>query len=124
MTVKEVVDIGAPKAGPYSLGLKAGNLIFVSGQVMEPGASGISEQTITALEKIKKILKAAGANVSDIVKITVYLKNMSDFKKMNSAYKDFFEKNGITEKYPTRTTIEAVCPVPNGLVEIDAIALI
>ncbi|MHA2183584.1 MAG: RidA family protein [Promethearchaeota archaeon] len=124
MTEKEVIDIGAAKAGPYSLGLKVGNLIFVSGQVMEPGASGIKEQTITALEKIKKIIEAAGATVSDIVKITVYLKNMSDFKEMNNAYKDFFEKNRITEKYPTRSTIEAVSPLPNALVEIDAIAVI
>ncbi|MHA2474633.1 MAG: RidA family protein [Promethearchaeota archaeon] len=124
MTEKEVIDIGAAKAGPYSLGLKVGNLIFVSGQVMEPGASGIKEQTITALEKIKKIIEAAGATVSDIVKITVYLKNMSDFKEMNNAYKGFFEKNRITEKYPTRSTIEAVSPLPNALVEIDAIAVI
>jgi 2-iminobutanoate/2-iminopropanoate deaminase len=124
MTEKQVIDIGAAKAGPYSLGLKAGNLIFVSGQVMEAGASGIKKQTITALEKIKKIIEAAGATVSDIVKITVYLKNMSDFKEMNSVYKGFFDKNGINGNYPTRTTIEAVCPLPNGLVEIDAIAVI
>lgn len=124
MTEKEIIDIGVAKAGPYSLGLKAGNLIFVSGQVMEPGATGIKEQTITALEKIKKIIEAAGATVSDIVKITVYLKNMSDFKEMNSVYKGFFDKNGVTGNYPTRTTIEAACPLPNGLVEIDAIAVI
>ncbi|MHA1912895.1 MAG: RidA family protein [Promethearchaeota archaeon] len=124
MVEKEVIDIGTPKAGPYSLGLKAGNLVFISGQVMDPGANGIKEQTFTALEKIKKILEAAGATVSDIVKITVYLKSMLDFKEMNSAYRDFLEKNGVDEKFPTRTTIEAVCPLPNGLVEIDAIAVI
>ncbi|MHA2399691.1 MAG: RidA family protein [Promethearchaeota archaeon] len=124
MTEKEEIDIGTAKAGPYSLGLKAGNLIFVSGQVTEPGAKGIKEQTISALEKIKKILEASGASVSDLVKITVYLKNMSDFREMNNAYKTFFETNAITEKYPTRSLVEAVCPLPNGLVEIDAIAII
>ena len=124
MVELEVIDTGAPKVGPYSLGLKAGNLVFISGQVMEPGAKGINEQTFTALEKIKKILEATGATVSNVVKVTVYLKSMSDFKEMNITYKEFWEKYGITEKFPTRTTIEAACPLPNGLIEIDAIAVI
>jgi 2-iminobutanoate/2-iminopropanoate deaminase len=118
----EVIDTGGPKAGPYSLGIKTGNLIFISGQVMEPGAKGINEQTLTALEKIKNILEAAGARVSDIVKTTIYLKKMTDFKIMNQVYKEFFEQNGVKEKFPARTTVEAACPLPEGLIEIDAIA--
>jgi len=120
----EVIDTGAPKAGPYNHGIKAGNLVFISGQVTDPGAKGINEQTLTAFEKIKKVLEAAGARVSNIVKTTVYLKNMSDFKKMNGAYEDFFLQNGVQEKFPARTTIEATCPLPNGLIEIDAIAVL
>jgi 2-iminobutanoate/2-iminopropanoate deaminase len=120
----EVIDTGGPKAGPYSLGIKAGNFVFLSGQVMDPGAKDIKEQTLTALEKIKKILKAAGAKVSDIVKTTVYMKNMTDFKEMNKVYKEFFVQNGVEEKFPARTTVEAACPLPDGLIEIDAIAVL
>jgi len=120
----EVIDTGSPKVGPYNLGIKAGNLVFLSGQVGDQGAKGIKEQTLTAFEKIKKILEVVGASVSNIVKTTVYLKNMSNFKEMNDAYKDFFLQNGITEKFPARTTIEATCPLPNGLIEIEAIAVL
>lgn len=120
----EEIDTGGPKAGPYSLGLKAGNIIFISGQVADQSIEGITNQTTGALEKIKKILVSAGAGVSNIVKITVYIKKMSDFKEMNEAYKEFFEHNNVKEKYPTRTTIEATCPLPNGLIEIDAIAVL
>ncbi|MFX1304828.1 MAG: RidA family protein [Promethearchaeota archaeon] len=120
----EEIDTGSPKAGPYSLGIKAVNLLFISGQVTTPEAQDIKEQTLSAFEKIKNILKAAGANVSNIVKVSVFLKNMSDFKEMNQAYKEFFEQNGVIEKFPARTTIEATCPLPYGLVEIDAIALV
>ncbi len=120
----EVIDTGAPKAGPYNLGIKTNNLIFISGQVATPEARDIKSQTFAAFEKIKKILEVAGANVSNLVKVSVFLKNMSDFKEMNQAYKEFFEQNGVSEKFPTRTTVEATCPLPYGLVEIDAIAIL
>ena len=64
----EVIDTGSPKAGPYSLGIKAGNLIFISGQVPDQNKKGIGEQTLSAFEKIKSILEASGAHVSNIVK--------------------------------------------------------
>ena len=120
----EVIDTGSPKAGPYSLAIKAANLLFISGQVTTPEAQSIREQTLSAFEKIKNILEAAGASVSNIVKVSVFLKNISDFKEMNQAYKGFFEQNGVTKKFPARTTIEATCPLPYGLIEIDAIAVI
>ena len=120
----EVIDTGSPKAGPYSLGIKAGNLIFISGQVPDPEKRGIREQTLSALEKIKSILGASGANVSNIVKVSVFLKNMDDFKNMNQVYSEFFRQNGVTEKFPARSTVEATCPMPGALVEIDAIAAI
>jgi len=120
----EVIDTDIPKAGPYNLGIKAGNFIFVSGQVTTPDARTIKEQTLAALDKIKKVLEAAGANVSNLVKVTVFLKNISDFKEMNYAYQEFFEQNGVSEKFPTRSTVEAVCPLPYGLIEIDAIAVL
>jgi len=120
----EIINTDIPKAGPYNLGIKAGNLIFISGQVTTPDARDIKEQTLAAFEKIKNILKATGASVSNLVKVTVFLKNMSDFNEMNQAYKEFFEQNDVSEKFPARTTIEAVCPLPYGLVEIDAIAIL
>jgi 2-iminobutanoate/2-iminopropanoate deaminase len=120
----EVIDTDIPKSGPYNLGIKAGNLLFISGQVSSPEARGIKEQTSVIFEKIKKILKAARASVSNIVKVTVFLKNMTDFNDMNSAYKEFFETNGVTEKFPARSTIEATCPIPYGLIEIEAIAIL
>jgi 2-iminobutanoate/2-iminopropanoate deaminase len=120
----EVIDSGTPTAGPYNLGIKAGNLIFISGQVTTPEAKDIKEQTIAALEKIKKILETAGASVLNIAKVTVFLKNISDFKEMNLAYKEFFEQNGVSEIFPARSTVEATCPLPYGLIEIDAIALL
>lgn len=120
----EVIDTGSPKAGPYNLGIKTNNLIFISGQVTTPETRDIKGQTLNALEKIKKVLEAAGAEVSHLVKVTVFLKNISDFKEMNQAYKEFFEQNGVSEKFPTRTTVEAKCPLPYGLIEIDAIAIL
>ena len=120
----EEIDTGSPKAGPYSLGIKAANLLFISGQVTTPEAQGIKEQTLSAFEKIKNILEAAGANVSNIVKVSVFLKNIIDFKEMNQAYKEFFEQNGVSNKFPARTTIKATCPLPYGLVEIDVIAVV
>jgi 2-iminobutanoate/2-iminopropanoate deaminase len=120
----EVIDTGSPKAGPYNLGIKAGNLIFISGQVPDPEKKGIREQTLSALEKIKSILGASGANVSNVVKVSVFLKDMDDFKNMNQAYSEFFEQNGVKVKFPARSTVEATCPMPGALVEIDAIAAI
>jgi len=120
----DVIDTGDPKAGPYSLGIKAGNLIFISGQVPSPEAKDIKQQTLSVLEKIKKILEETGASVSNIVKVSIFLRKMSDFNEMNDKYKEFFEKNGVTEKFPARSTVEATCPVPTALVEIDAIAVL
>lgn len=124
LTNIEVIDTGSPKAGPYSLGIKTGNLIFISGQVPDPGAENIKQQTQSAFEKIKKILEAAGASVSNIVKVSVFLKKISDFKEMNEAYREFFEQNGVNDRFPARSTVEATCPLPTALVEIDAIAII
>lgn len=125
MVEKEVIDAETPKAGPYSHPIKVGNLIFVSEQGPAPGTTDIGTQTSTSLENVKTILEVAGAHVSKIVKITVYLKNMDDFKKMNRAYKNFFKENGVTEKFPARSTVEISRLLAESmLIEIDAIAAI
>jgi len=119
----EVVNPGTPVAGPYSPGVKVGNLLFVSGQVSKPGTADIKEQTRSALDNVKKVVEAAGGSVSSIVKTTVFLTNFKDFGKMNRVYKQFFEDNGVTEKFPARSTVEVSNLVAEGLIiEIDAIA--
>lgn len=121
----EIIDIGTPKGGPYSHAVKTGNLIFVAGQVPDPKTTGIKEQTLSAFEKVKTVLEAGGASVSNIVKVTVFLINVSDFSVMNQTYKDFFVNNGVTEKFPARTTVEiSNLPLKGILLEIDVIAAI
>lgn len=120
----EIIDASIPKAGPYNLGIKAGNLLFISGQVTTPEARDIKGQTLASLGKIKRVLEAAGAGVSNLVKVTVFLNKISDFKEMNQAYEEFFKDNGVNEKYPARSTVQANCPLPYGLIEIDAIAVL
>ena len=123
--LEKVSPEGATVADPYSPGVKAGNLLFVSGQGPARGTTEIKEQTQTALENIKKIVEVAGAKVSNIVKITVFLKNINNFGKMNKIYKTFFEENGVTEKFPSRSTVEVSnFPVSGMLIEIDAIAVL
>lgn len=120
----EPIDPGIPKAGAYSPGVKSGDLIEVSGHRCVT-VETIEEQTISILEKIKKILETAGSRVSDIVKTTVFLKNMQDFQRMNEIYAKFFRMNGVVDRFPARTTVE----IPNlhekpMLIQIDATAYI
>lgn len=114
----------APAAiGPYSQAVKAGDLLFVSGQIPIDPATGafagedIVSQTRQSLTNIKNILEAAGYSCADVVKTTVLLANIEDFAAMNAVYAEFF-----TENCPARAAF-AVKDVPKGaLVEIEAIA--
>jgi 2-iminobutanoate/2-iminopropanoate deaminase len=115
----------APEAiGPYSQGVKLGNLLFVSGQVPFSRATGkmggdIKEQTRQSLENLKAILIAAGTSPANVLKTTVFLKNLDDFATMNEIYQEYFPKDP-----PARSTIE-VSRIPRGsLIEIEAIAAI
>ena len=108
--------------GPYSQGIKAGQFLFVAGQ--GPGdpktgkiASDIETQTRQTLQNVKAIIEASGFSMSDVVKTSIFLKDGSDFQKVNEVYKTFFQNNP-----PARTTIEAKFVAPNMLIEIDAIA--
>lgn len=110
-------------AGPYSPGLAIGEMVFVSGQAAVDPDTGeivpgsIEEQTEMTLSNMRRILEAAGATMNDCVKITVYLRDMAYFQRMNSVFRTFFNK-----PYATRTTVQAVL-YPGIEVEIDAIAL-
>lgn len=119
----EYIRPGTPVAGPYTPGVKIGTLLFVSGQGPAAGTDNIKDQTQTTLQNIKAIVEAAGLKVENIVKTTVFLKDMKDFGKMNRTYKKFFEENGVTENFPARTTVEvSQFPAAGMLVEIEAIA--
>lgn len=123
--LNEIITDKAPKAiGPYSQAIIAGNLVFVSGQIPavpstgEITASGISEQCEQVLNNLKGVLEAAGTGLSNVVKTTVFVKNMDDFAVVNEVYARYFNS-----PYPARSCIEAA-RLPKGvLVEIEAIAI-
>jgi 2-iminobutanoate/2-iminopropanoate deaminase len=115
---------GGPAAiGPYSPALRAGNLLFISGQVPMDAATGnlvdgdIAVQTRRVLENIGTLLSAAGLAHSDVVRTTVFLADMSDFAVMNGAYGEFF-----SEPYPARSTVQAARLPRDARIEIDVIA--
>ncbi|MFX1273796.1 MAG: RidA family protein [Promethearchaeota archaeon] len=120
----EYFNPGPPAAGPYTPVIKVGNLIFISGQIPEQENDGIREQTKNVLKKIKVLLESSGASISNVVKVNIYLKNIEDFKEMNDGYKEFFMNNGIKEKFPARTTVQAQPPIDGVDLEIDAIAVV
>ena len=116
----------APKAiGPYSQAVKAGNLMFISGQIPLDPESGdlvsqsIEDQAKQVLENVKSICEAAGCSLDDIVKISIFLTDLSNFAVVNDMMKEYF-----SEPYPARATVE-VSGLPLGVsVEIEAIVLI
>jgi 2-iminobutanoate/2-iminopropanoate deaminase len=117
----------APAAiGPYSQGIRAGNLVFTAGQIaLDPVtgqvvAPGIQEQTTQVLENLKAILEQAGSSLQQVVKATVFLKDFNDFAAMNAVYAVYLAPDGVTP--PARTTVEVSRLPKDVLVEIDLIA--
>jgi len=117
----------APAAiGPYSQGVRAGNLIFTAGQVaLDPAtqqvvAGGITEQTTRVLENLKAIIEAGGSNLAKAVKATVFLKDFNDFAAMNAVYGAYLATGGAAP--PARTTVEVSRLPKDVLVEIDLVA--
>jgi len=123
-TTKTVYTQEAPKPiGPYSQAVVSGNVVFCSGQIALDPVTGelvgktAGEQTERAIANLKAVLIRAGSELSHVVKVTLYLKNMKDFVEVNEAYSKHF-----VEMKPARSTVE-VSGLPRGaLVEIDAIA--
>lgn len=115
----------APTAiGPYSQAIQVGNIIYTSGQIpINPATGnivegGIKEQTRQSLTNIQAILEEAGLTMSNVVKTTVFMADMTDFADMNSVYAEFF-----SEPYPARSAV-AVKTLPKGaLVEIEVVAV-
>ena len=108
---------GLPANLPFSNGLQVGEMLWVAGT--EGVVSGdITEETRTALLNIKKVLDAAGFDVRDVVQVTVYLKDVDEFAKMNAVYREFF-----VDPRPTRTTVQVARLVNDARVEITAVAV-
>lgn len=115
----------APAAiGPYSQAIKAGDFVFLSGQIPIHPATGevvegdIKIQTRQVLENIKHILDAAGSSLDKVVKTTVFMKDLNDYVAMNDVYKEFFPN-----KPPARAAVQAAKLPRDAHVEIEAIAL-
>jgi 2-iminobutanoate/2-iminopropanoate deaminase len=116
---------GAPKAiGPYSPAIRAGQLLFVSGQVpIDPAtgemiSGGIADQTRRVLDNIGELLLAGGRSFGDVVRTTVFLADMNDFGAMNAVYGEYF-----AEPYPARATVQVARLPKDARVEIDVIAV-
>ena len=114
----------APAAiGPYSQGMRCGDMVFISGQLPINPATGafagedIASQTRQALTNIRAILESDGPTMANIVKTTVLLKNISDFSAMNEVYAEFFEG-----AYPARAAFEVAALPKDSLIEIEAVA--
>lgn len=116
----------APKAiGPYSQATKAGNTIYVSGQLPVDMATGelvtdsVEKATLASLNNIKAILEAGGAKIENIVRCGVFVKDLNDFAKVNAVYGEFFGNHK-----PARACVEVARLPKDALVEIEATAVL
>ena len=124
-TEKKVIKTDkAPKAiGPYSVATLVNHFVFTSGQIAldpESGAmveGGIEAETRQALINLKNVIEAAGTTLENVMKTTVFLKDINDFAKMNAVYGEFFPENS-----PARSAIQVAALPKGALVEIEAIA--
>lgn len=125
MEKQVVATAKAPGAiGPYSQGIKAGNLVFVSGCLPIDMATGqlstgdIAEQTRHSLRNIAAILEAAGSSLDKVVKTTIFVKDLKNFQAINAAYAEFFASDA-----PARSCVQVAALPKNAELEIEAIAL-
>ncbi len=125
--MKQIISTDrAPRAiGPYSQAVSSGNLVFASGQIpIDPAtgefvAGGIAEQTEQVMRNLRAVFEAAGVELSQVIKTTVFLADMDEFSAMNEIYGRFFGENP-----PARATVQAARLPRDARVEIDAIAVI
>lgn len=125
MTKKQIITSEkAPKAiGPYAVANRIGDLIYTAGQLgLDPAsgnlvAGGVEAETRQALVNLRNVLEAAGSSLEQVVKTTVFLRDMGDFAKMNAIYAEFFTAN-----FPARSAVQVAALPKNGAVEIEAVA--
>jgi len=112
--------------GPYSQAYRAGNTIYVAGQVPydpetgKPIDGGIKEQTRRTFENINAVLGAGGASLENVVKVNVWLRDLKDFPGFNEVYKDYFRQ----PPYPARSTLQSAAILPEFLIEVEVIAVL
>ncbi len=124
--MKKVIETDrAPKAiGPYSQAIQAGDLIFLSGQIpIDPATGGmveggIEQQTRRVLENIKGLLESQKSGMGDVIKVTIFLKDMGHFSRVNEIYAAYFPSCP-----PARSTVEVARLPRDVLIEIEAVAL-
>ena len=123
MTNEIISTQKAPGAiGPYSQAVRAGDMLFTSGQLglnPETGvlAEGVRAQADQALKNLGAILHEAGLDYKDVIKTVVFIKNMADFKTVNEVYAQYFTAN-----YPARSCVEVAALPMGGLVEVECVA--
>ena len=122
MTRGEFIVLPGKEEMPFSSAVRTGDFIFVSGTTGRVDAqgnpvNGIEAQTRQCLENIEQALRVAGAALSDVVKVTVFLVNVDDFAKMNGVYKGYFSKDR-----PARSTVITGLARPDMLIEIECVA--
>ena len=122
---REIKSMKAPlPIGPYSQAIKVGSTLFISGQIAMEKSEGkeltIEEETYSVLQNIKAILTEAKLNLENVAKVSIFIKNMEQFHKINSVYSSFFE--GV-EVFPARETVEVSRLPKNVAIEISAIAV-
>lgn len=126
MQDKQVIETAkAPQAiGPYSVGIRAGGFIFTAGQIGinppsgEVVSGGIEAETRQALINLSNVLMAGGSSLNQVVKTTVFLRDIQEFSKMNGVYAEFFKENP-----PARSAVQVAALPKGGAVEIEAIAV-
>lgn len=121
MNAEIIFTKNAPEPiGPYSQAVKAGNLLFCSGQIALDPATGtmvegdVAAQATQVMKNIQALLAAAGTDMSHIVKTTIFLEDMNDFPKVNEVYGSYFKSN-----FPARETVEVSRLPKDALVEIS-----
>lgn len=121
-TILETDQVPQP-IGPYSIGTRAGSLIFLSGNLgLDPASGGLSpggieSETRQALENIRAALRAGGASLEDVLKVTVFLRNLDDYGAMNAVYGEFFPADP-----PARSAVQVARLPLDASVEIEVIA--
>lgn len=125
--LKEIIS--SPKIpqvkAPYSIGVRTGNLVFTAGQLgLHPETKqlvegGIEAETRQALENLKAILEAAGSSLENVIKTTIFVRDLADFAQLNTIYAQYFTSN-----YPARTTVQAAALPLGAAVEIEAIGVV
>ncbi len=125
MSLELIATKKAPGAvGPYSQGVKAGNMIFTSGQLAIDPETGelltgdIQKQARMSLENVKAVLAAGGATIEDVVKVTVFVEDVSKFSLINEVYAEYF-----SDHKPARSLVEVAKLPLNAEIEIEAIAV-